>query len=184
MFSGRGPLPWLLPGIVVALLVATLASGALGRALGVRKVVAWVLLLNLGIILSATLTPQREAFELGVSASGACDLSRLGPPTLDELFRGGDVGLNILMFIPLGVAIAVVPMSRGRTALVIIAVALPFAIEVIQLLLPALDRACESADVVDNLTGLVIGLAAGTVIGRLVPGLGRPAERSRPSVTG
>jgi hypothetical protein len=176
--------PWLLPGVGVSLVVGTVASGAVGRALGVRRVAAWVLLLSFGIILSATLTPRREAFESGARVPVPCDLSRLGPPSLEELLRFGDVGLNILMFVPLGAAIALVPRSRRRAAIVGGAIALPLGIEAIQALVPWLDRTCESADIVDNLAGLVIGLAAGTVIGRLVPGLGRPAERSRPSVTG
>lgn len=56
------------------------------------------------------------------------------------------------------------------------AVALPFVIEATQLLVPSLGRACESADVVDNLTGLVLGLAAGAVVARFAPTLGRPSE--------
>jgi len=32
----------------------------------------------------------------------------------------------------------------------------------IQLLIPILDRGCQSADVVDNITGLLIGLVIGT----------------------
>jgi hypothetical protein len=32
---------------------------------------------------------------------------------------------------------------------------------------PELDRKCQSGDVVDNLTGLAIGLAAGMAAGRL-----------------
>jgi glycopeptide antibiotics resistance protein len=69
------------------------------------------------------------------------------------------------MFIPLGVTIALVPRSRRKVVVLIAAIALPFAIETAQLLLPVLDRACESADVVDNLTGLVVGLGGGVVAG-------------------
>ena len=182
MFSGRGPLPWLMPGIAIALLVSIVASGATGRALGVRRIVAWVLLISLGVILSATLTPLRGAFD-GGTGSSTCDFSRLGLPSIEEVLRGEDVGLNIFIFIPFGLAIGIVPRSRRKSAIVVVAIALPFAIEAIQLLVPALDRGCESADVVDNLTGLVIGLAAGTIIGRLVPGLGRPAPRSGSSLS-
>ena len=71
------------------------------------------------------------------------------------------------MFIPLGATIGLLPGSRRKAAIVIAAIALPFAIETTQLLAPALDRACESADVVDNLSGLAIGLVGGVVAGRL-----------------
>jgi len=50
------------------------------------------------------------------------------------------------------------------------AIALSFAIETTQLLVLWLDRACQSADVVDNLTGLAIGLAGGIVARRLAAG--------------
>ena len=57
---------------------------------------------------------------------------------------------------------------------VVAAIALPFAIEATQLLVPLLGRGCESADVVDNLIGLAIGLAIGLVAGWLLPGVRRP----------
>jgi glycopeptide antibiotics resistance protein len=60
-----------------------------------------------------------------------------------------------------------VPRSRRKAVVLIAAIALPFAIEITQMLLPILDRACESADVVDNLTGLVLGLGGGVAAGWL-----------------
>jgi VanZ family protein len=74
------------------------------------------------------------------------------------------------------VAIGLFPRSRRTAAVVIAAIALPFAIETIQLLLPVLDRACESADVVDNLTGLVLGLGGGVVAARLGRSLARRTD--------
>jgi glycopeptide antibiotics resistance protein len=69
------------------------------------------------------------------------------------------------MFIPLGATIGLVPRSRRMAVVLIAAIALPFAIEITQMLLPVLARACESADVVDNLTGLVVGIGGGGVAG-------------------
>ena len=77
------------------------------------------------------------------------------------------------MFIPLGAAIGLVPGSRRKAVLVTGAIALPFAIEATQLLVPWLDRACESADVVDNLMGLALGLVAGVIAGRIARGADR-----------
>jgi glycopeptide antibiotics resistance protein len=171
-------LPWLLPGVAVALVLSPVLSGPAGQKLRVRPIVAWVFLFSLGVILAATLTPLRGAFD-GDRGSGTCDFSRLGLASIGDLQRFGDVGLNVLIFIPFGLAIGIVPRSRRKTVIVAASIALPFAIEAIQLLLPALDRACESADVADNLTGLVIGLAAGTLVGRLLPRLRQPRERSR-----
>jgi glycopeptide antibiotics resistance protein len=158
-------LPWLLPGAAISLIASVAVSGAVGRYLRVRRKVAWMMVLSLGIILAATMTPQWEALAYGAQGSSSCDFSRIGMAPLRELLRFGDTSFNVLMFIPLGATIAFIPRSRLKVVVLIAAIALPFAIETAQLLLPVLDRACESADVVDNLTGLAIGLAGGSVAG-------------------
>jgi hypothetical protein len=163
MISSGGPLPWLLPAAVVSLVVSLAISGRVARALGVPWLVAWVLVFSLGVIASATLTPVRSILE-GDLPSRSCDLSRIGPAPLSEYFsraHGGDAMGNVLLFIPLGWAIAFVPRSRRKALLVAGGLALPFAIEALQLLVPALGRGCESADVFDNMLGLVIGLGCG-----------------------
>ena len=159
-------LPWFLPGVAIAFVVSIAASGGVGRALGVRRMVAVALVLSLGTILAATLTPQWEALAFGARGPASCDFSRIWLAPIGRLLSGDDSGGNILMFVPFGVAISLLPRSRRKAALVGFALALPFVIETTQLLVPALDRACESADVVDNLTGLVLGLAGGSVAGR------------------
>jgi glycopeptide antibiotics resistance protein len=166
-------LPWLLPGIAIALVVSIVASGAVGRTLRVARPVAWLMVLSLGVILAATMTPQWEALAYGARGSSSCDFSRVGLAPLRELLRFGDTSGNVLMFIPLGVTIALMPRSRRMAVMLIVAIALPFAIEITQMLLPVLDRACESADVVDNLTGLGIGLGGGVVAGWFGRSLGR-----------
>jgi glycopeptide antibiotics resistance protein len=166
-------LPWLWPGIAIALVVSIVASGAVGRTLRVARPVAWLMVLSLGVILAATMTPQWEALAFGAQGSSSCDFSRIGLAPLRELLRFDDTSLNVLMFVPLGATIGLLPRSRRTAAVVIAAIALPFAIETIQLLLPVLDRACESADVVDNLTGLVLGLGGGVAAGWLGRSLAR-----------
>ena len=168
MISGAGPLPWFLPGAAISLVVSLAVSGRVGRALGIRWAVACVMILALGVIFSVTLTPVRWAFDAGVSGARSCDLSRIGLAPLAEYLALNDSAGNVLMIAPLGVAIGLVPRSRRKAAMVASAILLPFAIETIQLLVPWLDRACESADVVDNLTGLVLGLAAGAMAGWLL----------------
>ena len=169
-------LPWLLPGVAVWVAVALVAGGRVGRALGVRRAVAMALIVSLGIILSATLTPLRGALDFGTVGGGSCDFSRVGFAPLRDLLRFGDTSLNVLMFVPLGVSIGLLPRSRLKLAIVVAAIALPFAIEATQLVVLWLDRACESADVVDNLTGLAIGLGGGIVARRLAAG---PGSRPR-----
>jgi hypothetical protein len=129
--------------------------------------VATLLLLALGLIVSATLTPSREALRFGTIGRGTCDLGRIGVAPISDLLEFGDPLFNVLLFIPLGIAIGLLPSSIPKSVLVAGALALPFAIETIQLLATGLDRACQSADVSDNLTGLVIGLAVGIAARRL-----------------
>ena len=157
--------PWLLPGSAIALVVGVAASGPVGRSLGITRIVAAVIIVNLGVILAATLTPCPCLPQPG--AGGACDLSRTGLASPLQLVTSFDTAGNMLAFIPLGFAIALIPRSRRKGGLLAGAVALPFAIEAIQLLATPLGRACQSADVVDNLTGLVLGLVAGTLAARI-----------------
>ena len=163
-------LPWFLPGVAIWVAVALAAGGRVGRALGVRRTVALALIVSLGIILSATLTPLRGALDFRAVGTGSCDLSRVGLAPLRELLRPNETSLNVLLFVPLGVSIAFLPRSRLKVVVLVAAIALPFAIETTQLLVLWLDRACESADVVDNLTGLAIGLGGGIVMRRLAAG--------------
>ena len=166
-------LPWFGPGLAISVVVSLAASGAVGRALGVHRAVAWVMLLSLGIIMAATLTPRSEALGSGARGSAHCDFSRIGLASWEQLISANEASGNVLMFIPLGAAIGLVPGSRRKAVLVTGAIALPFAIEATQLLVPWLDRACESADVVDNLMGLALGLVAGVVAGRIARGADR-----------
>ena len=165
--GGSRDLPWFLPAFAISVAVSLAVGTRAGRALGVRRAVAVALLVSLGIILAATLTPQWEALAFGTRGSGTCDFSRIGLASFDDLRGKGDALGNILMFIPLGVTVSLVPRSRRKAAIVVAAIALPFAIETTQVLLPVLDRACESADVIDNLTGLALGFAGGSVAGWL-----------------
>ena len=160
-------LPWLMPGVAISAGIGLAASRWLGRVLGVRRSLAGALIVSLGMVLSATLTPLRGAFQFGAVGTGSCDFSRMGLAPLSELLRFNDASLNVLLFIPLGLSIALMPRSRLKVVVIVAAAALPFAIETAQMLLPVLDRSCESADVVDNLTGLVLGLAGGFVVGWL-----------------
>lgn len=156
--------PWFVPGAVASLAISLALCVPISRALGARTAVTWLLLFGVGLVISATLTPQREALDFGTAGTGSCDFGRTTLATL--AFYGGDndAGENVLMFIPIGVAVALMPRSRRTAAVVAGALLLPFLIEAVQLQVLALDRACESADVVDNLAGLAIGLAVGVAL--------------------
>jgi hypothetical protein len=162
-FSEILAIPWLLPGLVVSLAAAFVLDGPIERYFRTGPVLSWALVVSFGIIVSATLTPSRAAIDWGAAGSRVCDLSRVELAPIREILLFGDTGLNVLLFIPLGATIGLLPPSRHKAALIAAAVALPFAIEAIQALIRSLDRVCQSADVVDNLTGLAIGIAGGLV---------------------
>ena len=158
-----GNVPWFWPGVLISVVVGFVAARRLARALEIRAPHAAVLVISLGVIVAATLTPLRDALVSGAVGSGVCDLSRFGPPPLRDLIRLNDTTLNLVLFAPLGAAIGLVPKGRQRAVLIVLAALLPFGIETTQLLTPVLDRGCQSADVVDNLTGLAGGFIAATL---------------------
>ena len=170
---------WFWPGVLVSLALGIVFGRWLGRALRVPRAVATLLIFGAGLIASATLTPSREALTQGAVGSGTCEIARIGPASIAELLSFGDPTYNVVLFVPLGLAIGLIPASRRMAALVLAAVILPFAIETIQLLATGLGRACQSSDVVDNLTGLVIGLVIGVVARRLSGGPGQPRPSAR-----
>lgn len=153
-------------GIVLAILLATLLFGVVGRRLGVSRLAAWLLLVALGGILAITLTPSPEALTTGVDGPVACDLSRLGPASLGEYRRFDDPTLNILMFVPLGAVIGAIGRRRTRAGLALAALLLSPAVETAQALVVPLGRACQGGDLFDNTAGLLAGLALGWVAGR------------------
>ena len=157
--------PLFLPALAAWAVVGALAARRIGRRLGIHPVHAFGLVVSLGIVLSATLTPQGAALVRGATGPATCDLSRLGFASIHDYLVLGDIQGNVLMFIPLGVALALLPASRNRAALVLAGALVPVCIETTQLMLGFLDRACQSGDVVDNLLGLGIGLALGAVVG-------------------
>jgi glycopeptide antibiotics resistance protein len=161
--------PLFLPGVMLTVLIAFVASPGVARWLRCRVSVAFLGLASLGCVLAATLTPDRAVLLDGSISAGGCEFSRLGLIPLADLTRISDPSLNVVLLVPLGFAIGLLPWSRRSMAVLVGAIMLPIAVELIQALLPLLGRGCESADVSDNLTGLVIGLVAGASA-RLVSG--------------
>jgi len=162
-----GGYPPIRPGVVIALAVALLLCVPVARRLGTGRVMAWLLLATVGVILAITMTPSRWALEFGAQGTVSCDLSRIGPASLEVYLQFNDPALNVLMFVPLGVLIGLLERRQHRRAIAVAAILLPFAIETIQAFAVPLDRACQGGDVFDNLAGLFIGLAAGWVAGTL-----------------
>lgn len=150
-----------IPGLLVACLIAMVIGPDVARLLRVRPAFAVLLVVALGAVLSATMTPSRDAL-LGLPGkAGGCDLSRLWAAPWAEASLINESSLNVLLFIPLGVLIGLLPPSPLRLPVVVAAAILPVAIELFQFAAAPLGRACQGADVIDNLTGLIVGLVMG-----------------------
>ncbi|MEZ4597314.1 MAG: VanZ family protein [Chloroflexota bacterium] len=161
--------PWFLPGLIVTAVAALAGARPMARALGIHPVIAALLITSVGLIVSATLTPLRDVLEDGAVSSGTCDMSRLGWAPLSMYLRPTGALLNVVLFVPLGVALGLLPRGKGWTRVAIVAgVASPFVVEGTQLLVRALGRGCEAADVVDNLTGVLLGILFGRLVAAFV----------------
>jgi hypothetical protein len=140
-----------------------ITGGPVATMLRTKRLVAYLLIVSVGAILAATLPPGMAGFDQVADGVGSCHIHRLGLAAADDYFGVTETSLNVLLFIPLGLALALLPWSRRTVALIGAAFALPIAIEATQLLVPMLGRACESGDVIDNMVGLLIGLVVGGV---------------------
>jgi hypothetical protein len=154
-------LPWFAPGLILSVVIGLPLSGPVARMLRTQRSVAYLLIVSLGAIFAATLPPGPAGFDRIGAVIGACDFERRGLATAHDYLSVSEVSLNVLLFIPLGFAIALLPWSRRTFAVGAAAFALPLAIEAAQLVVPVLGRACQSGDVIDNLLGLVLGLVVG-----------------------
>jgi len=166
--ADQSALPWVLPGTLIFAMIGVLVSRPLARRVGTHPLVAWLLVVSASAIVFATLAPLYGVFEPSATGPGRCDLSNLSIIPFRELRRHDDRALNILLFIPLGIAVGLLPRSRWKALLVLASIAAPFVIETTQLLVPALNRGCQGIDVIDNLTGLIIGLVIGGIAGALL----------------
>ena len=154
---------WFWPAVAVSIVASRLLASRAARALNANWWVAWLLVISLGVIVSATLTPIHAPGGIDIAAERPCDLSRRWFASPTEIIALTDVTLNLAVFIPFGFAVGLLPISGRTFAVVVAATALPPAIEGLQFLVPVLARGCQSGDVVDSLTGLAVGMAAAIV---------------------
>ena len=88
-----------------------------------------------------------------------------------DLFHFQDPAFNVALYLPLGIAIGMLPGGWARRWLIVVGLLLAPAIELTQLVVRPLGRACQTSDMSDNITGLLIGLLAGWLVARAI-GLG------------
>jgi hypothetical protein len=163
----------MLLGAAVSGLVCLFLALALRRRLGPVSAFAVAgLFWSLAVIALVTLLPAQGAPGV-VPADGrltTCSWDIGGPaPEGFWIFESGQRLLNTVLFIPSG-ALLVLAAARWRAGWWLLPVALAglaaysAAIEKIQLELARLDRACDVTDIIDNVTGALLGVGIGVVL--------------------
>ena len=160
-------------GALVAAGVAALLAMALRPRLGTATAVSVAgLLWSLVAIALVTLVPTRA--DVGIvpadGRSETCSWDYGGPSGAAFEVLGLDQRtLNVLLFVPAGMFL-VLAVGRWWVGLVLVPLGLlglaaySLAIELTQLQLARLDRACDVTDLVDNVLGASIGLVIGLLL--------------------
>jgi len=139
----------------------------------------------LGLFVAATLTPSVVGlgWTRGTGGQGWC--LPQWPRTGFGLFApNGERRLNVVLGVPMGFFAAVPWRRRPHCTVVALAacLALPEVVEVLQAMIPPLGRVCAVVDAVDNVSGVLVGAAAGLVAGALLAAVpGRRRTRRRPA---
>jgi hypothetical protein len=160
-------------GALAAAVVAVLLATSLRPRLGAATAVSFAgLLWSLVAIALVTLVPTRP--DVGIvpaqGRSETCSWDYGGPSGgAFEVLGLDQRTLNVLLFVPAGLFL-VLAAGRWWWGLVLAPVGLvglvaySAAIELTQLQLARLDRACDVTDLVDNILGAGIGFAIGLVL--------------------
>ncbi len=109
----------------------------------------------------------------------------IGGPAPDGfwIFSGGQRLLNVVVFVPSGALLVVAAARWGRWAVATVPIGIALlaaysvGIEWTQLELARIDRACDVTDVIDNVTGALIGVPVGLALAMIVrPWRGRSSR--------
>jgi glycopeptide antibiotics resistance protein len=165
-----------------AMLVGGVLSGLVcaGLTAAVRRRTGWAWAVTLGLFVWSlvvlgliTLLPANGAPGI-VSAEDRLDYCSwdIGGPAPEGFWivAGGQRLLNTLVFVPSGALLVLVAARWRRTAWVTVPIgfallaAYSVAIELTQLALARLDRACDVTDVIDNITGAALGVLVGVLL--------------------
>jgi hypothetical protein len=169
-------------GGVAAMLLGAVLSGlaCLALTLAVRRRTGWPWAAMLGLFVWSlvglgliTLLPANGAPGI-VPAEDRLDYCSwdIGGPAPDGFWivSGGQRLLNTLVFVPSGALLVLVAARWRRTAWVTVPIGFALLagysvlIELTQLALARLDRACDVTDMIDNVTGAALGVAVGLLL--------------------
>jgi hypothetical protein len=168
-----GGVGWMLVLAAASGLLCLVVALAVGRRMGPVAGLAWGgLLWSVSVIGIVTLIPAQDGLGYIPADQHAtsCSWDIGGPsPAGFWIFGGGQQLLNTLLFVPAGICLVLV-FGRWRAGWVLIPLglvalaALSLAVEEVQLHVARIDRACDVTDIIDNVSGAVIGVLVGLVL--------------------
>src|SRR5262245_9973584 len=172
MFSIGGT-GWMLLFAAAAGLLCLVIGLAAGRRMGPMAGVAWFgLTWSIAVIGIVTLVPAQNGLGYIPADQHAtsCSWDIGGPaPGGFWIFGGGQQLLNTLLFVPAGFFV-VLALARWWTGWLLVPLGLAglaassLAIEEIQLHVARIDRACDVTDIIDNVSGAVLGVLLGLLL--------------------
>jgi hypothetical protein len=172
MFSIGGT-SWMLLFAAAAGLLSAVVGLAVGRRLGPVAGFSWFgLTWSVAVIGVVTLIPAENGLGYIPADQHATSCSwDIGGPSPDGfwILGGGQQLLNAVLFVPAGIFL-VLALARWRAGRVLVPLGLAalaaysLAIEETQLHVARIDRACDVTDIIDNVTGAVIGVAIGVAL--------------------
>lgn len=174
----------MLLGAVLALVPCGLLALVLRRRLGWVNALALAgFVWSLVVIGLVTLIPAQGAPGVVPAQGRLATCGELGGPAPDGfwVFAGGQRLLNTVLFLPSGVLLVVAAARRPVWSPVVVPIGLALlaaysaAIELVQLEVARIDRACDLTDIVDNVSGAVLGVLLGVAVAVVL----RPWRRSR-----
>lgn len=167
-----GGIEVMLLGTALSAAVCVVLALVLQRRLGLTGWTLAALLWSLVVIAIITLIPASGAPGI-VPAEGRLDTCSfdIGGPAPDGfwIFSGGQRLLNTVVFMAPG-ALLVLTATRWRSGWLTVPLGLALlvaysaGIEWTQLELARIDRACDVTDIIDNVTGAVLGVLVGLVL--------------------
>jgi hypothetical protein len=151
-----GGLNSFVPNLILTIAIVAVLAGILGPRL---RTAEW----RLGVWLMAVTVPL--AYTWTVADGGGTPGCHMGVPPWEFSLSGAssEILANIVLFVPAGAAAFAWLDGKRRLAALGTALAVPPAVELGQYMWPALERACQLGDVLNNQIGVLLGwsLAAG-----------------------
>lgn len=115
-----------------------------------------------GLVLALTVSPKKK-FRGQVDKPRSCDL-QVVPAHVLGVFTNHQRLLSLALYLPIGALIILAARHRERVLAFAVAALMPIGVEAMQYALPRLRRTCQTIDVYDSWTGIVVGAGLGVLL--------------------